>query len=113
MFKKSVRFLPVFVLKYVCRYKTQAEVISEMYRDQPLPPLELAKFWVEYVIRHKGAIHIQSPGKDMTFLVYHNLDVFVFLIVIAGICVIFMKRLIKSMYQLHLKFKRDEINKLK
>lgn len=48
------------------------------FRDQPLPPLELAKFWVEYVARHKGAPHLHSSGQDLDFIVYHNIDVFVF-----------------------------------
>lgn len=53
--------------------------MSARYRDQPLAPLELAKYWVTYVARHKGAAHLQSAGQDLAFLAFHNVDVFVFI----------------------------------
>lgn len=50
-----------------------------MFRDVPLQPLYLAKFWVGYVVRHKGAPHLRSAGQDLSFTAYHNLDVYLFL----------------------------------
>lgn len=52
-----------------------------------MQPLELAKFWIDYVVRHKGALQLRSAGQDLSFFAYHNLDVFVFLAV-SIICVI-------------------------
>lgn len=57
-------------------YAQQARLMSARYRDQPIRPLDLAKYWVEYVARHKGAPHIQSAGMDLSFLQYHGVDVF-------------------------------------
>jgi UDP:flavonoid glycosyltransferase YjiC (YdhE family) len=50
--------------------------ISKRFRDQPALPLDTAVYWAEYVIRHKGAPHLQSAGQELTFYQYHNLDVF-------------------------------------
>lgn len=34
-------------------------------RDQIASPLETAVFWTEYVLRHNGAFHLQSPGRNL------------------------------------------------
>ncbi|XP_058123356.1 UDP-glycosyltransferase UGT5-like [Anopheles ziemanni] len=57
------------------KYKTVAGTISARYRDQPQNPLDLAVFWVEYVIRHRGAEHLKSAGQELGFLQYHGIDV--------------------------------------
>ncbi|KAH8311526.1 hypothetical protein KR044_006711 [Drosophila immigrans] len=36
-----------------------------LLRDQLASPLRQALFWTEYVIRHKGATHLQSPARHM------------------------------------------------
>lgn len=41
---------------------------------------ETAAFWVEYVIRHRGAKHIRYPGADLNFFQYNSIDVILFLI---------------------------------
>ncbi|XP_058832777.1 UDP-glycosyltransferase UGT5-like isoform X2 [Topomyia yanbarensis] len=62
------------------KYKQNAQVISQRYRDQPQAPLDLAVFWVEYVIRHNGAKHIRTASMDLSFVQYHNLDVLAILL---------------------------------
>lgn len=57
------------------QFKTVAQGISARYRDQPQEPLDLAVFWVEYVIRHRGAVHLKSAGQELGFLQYHGIDV--------------------------------------
>lgn len=67
------------------RYSISSKTISSRHRDQPLPPLELAKFWVEYVVRHNGAPHMHSSGQDLHFIAYHSIDVFAFLATVVGV----------------------------
>lgn len=55
-------------------YEQRAKVISDRYRDQPMEPLALATYWVEYIARHKGAPHLHSAGQDLNFIQYHNID---------------------------------------
>uniref|UniRef100_A0A2M4BJY0 UDP-glucuronosyltransferase n=2 Tax=Anopheles marajoara TaxID=58244 RepID=A0A2M4BJY0_9DIPT len=73
-------------------YRTVAQSISARYRDQPQNPLDLAVFWVEYVIRHKGAVHLKSAGQELGCLQYHGIDVFA---TIIGVPVLFVYLLSK------------------
>ncbi|KAK4301507.1 hypothetical protein Pmani_026285 [Petrolisthes manimaculis] len=38
---------------------------SVVMRDQPVPPGEWVTYWIEYVIRHRGAVHLRSPAVHM------------------------------------------------
>lgn len=42
--------------------------------------IETAVYWVEYILRHRGAPHIHYPGADLNFIQYNSLDVIGFLI---------------------------------
>lgn len=61
----------------------RAKIAAKQYRDRPMHPLDEAIFWVEYVIRHSGAKHMQSQAVDMNWCQYHSLDVYGFLIGVA------------------------------
>lgn len=65
------------------RYQKMAKIASELFRDRPIHPLDEAVFWVEYVLRHSGAKHMQSQALDLNWLQYHSLDVFGFLFAVA------------------------------
>lgn len=66
-------------------YSEKIKYLSSIYRDRPVSALENAVFWTEYVIRHKGAKHIQSNSIHLNFFQLHSLDVLGFLLVIASI----------------------------
>ncbi|CAH2090189.1 unnamed protein product [Euphydryas editha] len=57
------------------KYKIHVKNRQTLLRDQKESPLERAIYWTEYVIRHKGAYHLQSPAKDLNFFQYYMLDV--------------------------------------
>ncbi|XP_059478099.1 UDP-glycosyltransferase UGT5-like [Neocloeon triangulifer] len=57
------------------RIKQATEQRALLLRDQAQPPLERAVFWVEYVLRHKGARHLQSAGRRLSWWQRHSLDV--------------------------------------
>lgn len=42
--------------------------------------MDTAKFWVEYVIRHKGAQQIKSVAPKLSVYVYYNLDAYTILL---------------------------------
>lgn len=60
-------------------YGKVVKTASTLYRDRPQSGLETAVYWVEYVIRHNGAEHIQSPAVHLNFIQYHSLDVIGFI----------------------------------
>lgn len=60
-------------------YKENALRLSRIHHDQPLKPLDRAVFWVEFVMRHKGAKHLRPAAHNLTWYQYHSLDVLAFL----------------------------------
>lgn len=47
-----------------------------------MKPLDTAIYWAEYVIRHQGAKHIQSPTKIQSMTVTSSMDVMILSIVL-------------------------------
>lgn len=62
-------------------YKAVVKEKSQRYRDRPLSALDTAVFWIEYVIRHKGARHLKSDAAYMNILQKNSFDVIAFLVV--------------------------------
>jgi hypothetical protein len=56
-------------------FKERAKSLSNIFRDQPDKPLDRAVYWTEYVMRHKGAVHMRSAARELNFFQYHSLDV--------------------------------------
>ncbi|XP_070695287.1 UDP-glucuronosyltransferase 2B20-like [Pempheris klunzingeri] len=56
-------------------YKQNMLKLSQLHHDKPIKPIDSAIFWVEYVMRHKGAAHLRSESYKMPWYVYHSLDV--------------------------------------
>jgi glucuronosyltransferase len=48
---------------------------SEIFRTNQNSPLDNAIWWIEYVIKFKGAPHIQSPARDLAWFRYLSLDI--------------------------------------
>ncbi|XP_065770221.1 UDP-glucuronosyltransferase 2B4-like isoform X4 [Muntiacus reevesi] len=61
-------------------YKQNAMWLSTIQRDQPIKPLDRAIFWIEFVMRHKGAKDLRPAAHDLTWFQYHSLDVIGFLL---------------------------------
>ncbi|XP_042789955.1 UDP-glucuronosyltransferase 2A2 isoform X1 [Panthera leo] len=62
-------------------YKENATRLSRIQHDQPVKPLDRAVFWIEFVMRHKGAKHLRPAAHDLTWFQYHSFDVIGFLLV--------------------------------
>ncbi|XP_045389038.1 UDP-glucuronosyltransferase 2A1 isoform X4 [Lemur catta] len=61
-------------------YKENAMRLSRIHHDQPVKPLDRAVFWIEFVMRHKGAKHLRPAAHNLTWFQYHSLDVIGFLL---------------------------------
>ncbi|KAM5272471.1 UDP-glucuronosyltransferase 2A1 isoform 2-T2 [Ctenodactylus gundi] len=61
-------------------YKENAMRLSRIHHDQPMKPLDRAVFWIEFVMRHKGAKHLRVAAHDLSWFQYHSLDVIGFLL---------------------------------
>lgn len=79
---------------------------SKIFRDRPIRALEEAIYWIEYVIRYKGAPHLRSSALDLSWFSYFLLDI-VLVILIAVLMVIgFIMAIVKFSLYLHKRKKR-------
>ncbi|XP_074849985.1 UDP-glucuronosyltransferase 2A2-like isoform X2 [Carettochelys insculpta] len=68
-------------------YKENAVKLSQIHHDQPMKPLDRAVFWIEFVMRHKGAKHLRPAAHQLTWYQYHCLDVLAVLLACAAAAV--------------------------
>lgn len=61
-------------------YLENVRNFSALYRDRPLSARQSVVFWTEYVLRHRGALHLQSPWLHLDFVARNNLDVYAVLL---------------------------------
>lgn len=73
-------------------YLKKARELQRRWKDRPMSPLNTTIFWLEYVIRHKGAVFIKNPARNMTWVAYTMTDVYIFIFaVIIGAITFFVK----------------------
>ncbi|KAJ8954686.1 hypothetical protein NQ318_011378 [Aromia moschata] len=71
-------------LLYNPTYRDNVKQRSELFHDRPQKPMDAAVYWVEYVVRNKGASHLRVAGVGMPWYKYHLVDVIAFL---AGVTI--------------------------
>jgi len=81
-------------------YRQVIKNLSSMFRDRPQHPLDNAAFWVEYVIRHNGAKHLQSPAVHLNFFQYYSVDVIFVLLVGIYSSVKIIKWVLKMLFRM-------------
>uniref|UniRef100_A0A3P8TJ73 UDP-glucuronosyltransferase n=1 Tax=Amphiprion percula TaxID=161767 RepID=A0A3P8TJ73_AMPPE len=65
-------------------YRENIQRLSKLHRDKPMSPMDTAIFWIEYVIRNKGAAHLKSAGFSLPWYSYFCLDVAAFIVAVTG-----------------------------
>ncbi|XP_055846221.1 UDP-glycosyltransferase UGT5-like [Episyrphus balteatus] len=65
------------------KYVRKVKQFSSLYRDRPMHARDTAVYWLEYVLRHKGAYHMQSPLVHLSGFQYLSLDVIGFLLLVV------------------------------
>lgn len=64
-----------------------------------MTPKESVVYWTEYVIRHNGALHLQSQARNLTWYQYFLLDVISVLVISISIIVFITYCIIKVIYK--------------
>ncbi|XP_062964452.1 UDP-glucuronosyltransferase 2B4-like isoform X4 [Cynocephalus volans] len=85
-------------------YKENVMKLSRIHHDQPMRPLDRAVFWIEFVMRHKGAKHLKVAAHNLNWIQYHSLDVIGFLLacvttaifLITKCCLFFYRKFAKT-----------------
>lgn len=65
--------------------------VSTFFKDRPMTPVDTALWWVEFVLRHDAeeiTEYLQSRSIDQSWWVRRQLDVWLFLAIIAALSVI-------------------------
>lgn len=86
-------------------YRMNMQRLSRLHRDQPMKPLDRALFWIEFVMRHKGAAHLRTESYKLPWYSYHSVDVMLFLVTIALLVLFIFAGLVCSCFRLCLKRK--------
>ncbi|XP_053197138.1 UDP-glucuronosyltransferase 1-2-like [Scomber japonicus] len=63
-------------------YRANMKRLSALHRDKPMHPLDTALYWIEFVMRHKGASHLCTESYKMSWYTYHSVDVICFLLAV-------------------------------
>ncbi|CAH2000423.1 unnamed protein product [Acanthoscelides obtectus] len=85
-------------------YHKRVKEFAKLLLDEPVPGVEKAIWWMEYVIRHKGAKHLRNPIVDIPLYQYLMLDVIasVFIVLLFLVTMVFLisrklKRFVRSL----------------
>lgn len=87
------------------KYKENIRKLKELVNDQPMSSRERAVWWTEYVIRHKGAKHLEYPGRAVPFYQKYCLDFITIAFVFVGLIII----LIYAVFQKFFTWKKLKI----
>lgn len=56
-------------------YYENIRMMSEIFKTNQNDPLDSAIWWIEYILKFKGAPHLQSPAKNLPWFRYLQLDI--------------------------------------
>ena len=80
-------------------YRQRATELSERFRDNLVPPMEEAMYWIEYVARHKGAPHLKSHAVNMPWYSYLLLDIFALAVAVVVLPTVVIVVLVKRLFR--------------
>ncbi|VEN49759.1 unnamed protein product [Callosobruchus maculatus] len=80
-------------------YKENVLRLQKVWSDQPMPALERAVWWIEYVIRHKGTRHLRSPTADVTWFEYLLVDVILAILSAITLVLFILYKMIKFTFR--------------
>ncbi|CAH1164066.1 unnamed protein product [Phaedon cochleariae] len=78
-------------------YKENVKKLATLARDQPMVGVDTVIWWVEYVIRNRGAKHFKNAIVDLPLYQYFFLDVIAVIVVVISILVYLVWKLTTSL----------------
>nr|QVG59869.1 UDP-glucuronosyltransferase [Nilaparvata lugens] len=82
------------------KFKSNMNRLSSLSKDQMVPALDEAAWWVEYVIRHKGARHLRPQNLNMNWIQVQLVDVYGAFVAAVLFVLYIIYKLIKSIVSL-------------
>lgn len=99
-----------FIFSVFFSFYKRVKEQSSILHDQPQTPLERAIYWVEYVIRHKGAHYLKPASVYLPFHQYILLDIIAVITIALTLFSVFLWKIIKFLYSYCAKHKPQESN---
>ncbi|XP_061602177.1 UDP-glucuronosyltransferase 2C1-like [Cololabis saira] len=87
-------------------YRMNMQRLSRLHRDQPMKPLDTALFWIEFVMRHKGAAHLRTESYRLPWYSFYSVDVIIFLVGVVLLVLCTFAGLLKCLCSMCLRKKR-------
>jgi glucuronosyltransferase len=81
------------------KYKSNMEVRSKLFKDQPEKPLDRAVWWCEYVIRNPKATHMKAPVWSFGFFGSHFWDMQIIVVVLLLTSYCALKKPFKRLFK--------------
>jgi UDP-glucoronosyl and UDP-glucosyl transferase. len=72
-----------------------AQHTSQLFCDRPQSALDTAVFWTEYVMRHRGAPHLQTAAVKLAWYQYLLIDVITLMLGIVLIFLLVVRKLLR------------------
>ncbi|XP_050556286.1 UDP-glucosyltransferase 2-like [Spodoptera frugiperda] len=95
------------VLGDLPKYTSRAKVVSAAYHDTPMKKGEELNFWVEHVVRTRGAPHLRSVALQVPLYQKLFLDLFVLLLVAAVVLLLVVRTIISLLTSKSPKLKKN------
>ncbi|CAH0678007.1 unnamed protein product [Spodoptera exigua] len=95
------------VLGDLPKYTARAKEISSAYRDNPISPGQELSFWVEHVVRTRGAPHLRSVVLQVPLYQQMYLDVLVVLLAPVIILLLVVKKILCNILPKTKKLKKN------
>lgn len=81
-------------------------MLSKLFHDQPMKPLDKAIYWIEYVIRHKGAHHLKTAENQLTWIASTSIDVIFLFLLLILVTFFIIFYILKSFHNIYLRHKK-------
>lgn len=88
------------------KYRENIKKFKKLVYDEPMSSREKAVWWVEHVIRHKGAKHLKYPARNVPFYQRYCLDILLTFSSVGYVSVKILSSLINSVKKLR-KIKKE------
>nr|XP_018904950.1 PREDICTED: UDP-glucuronosyltransferase 2B14-like [Bemisia tabaci] len=79
-------------------FRENVRRLSVLFRDRPMTPLDTAIYWIEYVLRHKGADHLRVASLDLAWYQYYLLDIYFVIAVPLFALYYVLKKLLRMVF---------------
>lgn len=89
------------------KYGAKAKELSKLYHDRPVKPKDLAVYWVEYVVRTGGALHLRSLALSVPWYQRYLLDIFALFAAVLLVVIYTVKYVVKKVFGKKKKSKKE------